>query len=450
MSKPRLLPLYFDPGRDSDFDEKMRAIQTLLADDVEFLAPVALGAPMPDSDAVVFPQMLGEAYRRLADFKKIDRPILIVTSDFGTLSMWDWEIARYLREEGVETIAPTSLEQTKLICRALKVKRDLRGAKFLAYQDNPGEGMQAPIFKRFYWWEAECSQRIFDQFGVTVEHRSISELGERAKQISDARADEAWQERKASVPCDSAICGKPIRNAMKLYLALRDDVESMGGSARRGGPVVAIGTNCLNESRFCDTTPCLAWSLLYEEEGLYWGCEGDTTTMLTMSLLQPVLRAPIMMTNLYPYLLGQAALKHEKILDFPPVPSHFDDHILLVHCGYFGLFPKSFASRWKLCERVLEIVDPEATAVDSEYPLGPVTLAKIGPTMKMFSVSEGELVQYTQFPGSDSRNGGVVHVENGRRFVDRLVSHHYLLMTGAHGADIALTARVLGLDVENI
>ncbi|MDD3470456.1 MAG: hypothetical protein PHE53_10850 [Thermoguttaceae bacterium] len=441
--KPRLLPLYFDPGRDHDFDEKMDALKTLLADDIELLTPVALGSPMPESEAVVFPQMLGEAYRRLDDFQKIDRPILIVTSEFGTLSMWDWEIARYLREEGVETIAPTSLEQTKMLCRALKVKRELKGKKFLAYQDNPGEGMQAPIFKRFYWWEDECSRRIFEQFGITVEHRSLQELGERAKLISDARAEAAWKEKAGRVPLDTAVCGKAVLNAMKLYLAVKDDVAA--------DPAVrAVGTNCLNESRFCDTTPCLAWNLLYEEDGLYWGCEGDTVTMLTMTLLQPILKAPIMMTNLYPYLLGQAALKHEKILDFPQVDSHYDDHILLVHCGYFGLFPTSFACHWKLCERVLEIVDPEATAVDAEYPLGPVTFAKIGPTMKMISVSEGDLVKYTQFPGSDSRNGGVVRVENGRRFVDRLVSHHYLLMTGAHAADIELVSRVLGLSVENI
>ena len=61
------------------------------------LRPAALGMPMPDADAVVFPQLLGEAYRCVEDFRAIKTPILIVTSEFGTLSMWDWEIISYLK-----------------------------------------------------------------------------------------------------------------------------------------------------------------------------------------------------------------------------------------------------------------------------------------------------------------------------------------------------------------
>ena len=41
--KARLVPLYLDPGRDDDFDTQLAAMRVLLADDVEFLDPVALG-----------------------------------------------------------------------------------------------------------------------------------------------------------------------------------------------------------------------------------------------------------------------------------------------------------------------------------------------------------------------------------------------------------------------
>ena len=98
--KTRLVPVYFDPGRDSGFDDQVNTLRNLLAEEAEILAPVALGDPIPDAEAVVFPQMLGEAYRRLGDFKQIGLPLLIVTSEFGTISMWDWEIASYLRTEG--------------------------------------------------------------------------------------------------------------------------------------------------------------------------------------------------------------------------------------------------------------------------------------------------------------------------------------------------------------
>ena len=75
--KARLVPLYFVPGRDTDFDTQLANLQSLLADQVELLPPVALGEPLPEADAVVFPQFLGEAYRQLQHFKNIDIPIIV-------------------------------------------------------------------------------------------------------------------------------------------------------------------------------------------------------------------------------------------------------------------------------------------------------------------------------------------------------------------------------------
>ena len=123
---------------------------------------------------------------------RIRLPILLITSEFGTLSMWDWEIAEYLRSHGVQTIGPYSLQQTQHVCRALAVQRELRETKFLVYQDDPGEGHQASIFKRFYWWEDECTERLHDKFGVTVLKKSFRELGAAAQAISDRDADQAW------------------------------------------------------------------------------------------------------------------------------------------------------------------------------------------------------------------------------------------------------------------
>lgn len=438
---PRLLPLYFDPGRDGDFDQRLAQLRTLLAGQAEFLPPVALGTtPLPECEAVFFPQLLGEAYRRVADFRAIDRPILVITSEFGTLSMWDWEIITYLRAEGVETVAPYQVEQTQKLCRALGVRRELAATKFLVYQDNPGEGFQAPIFKRFYWWEEECTRRIHDKFGLVIDRRSFRELGARAKAIPDEQAAEAWRRRQ--VPVDG-LAGRPLLSAMKIYLAVKQDMDA--------DPAIrAVGINCLNESHFSDTTPCLAWNLLYQEQKCLWGCEADTLAMLSEYLLYHSLGTPLMMTNLYPFVLGQAALKHEKIADFPAVPAHPENHILVAHCGYMGLIPQAFSSEWMLRSKVLAIVDDNATAIDARMPEGPVTLAKIDPTLKVMSAAEGELTGYAQFPGSDCRNGGVVRVRDGRHFMDRLVSHHYLILTGHAAAEIRLIAQVLGLTVEEL
>ena len=436
--KARLLPLYFDPGRDADFDTELAILKTLLTDEAEFLSPVPLGSPIPvEADAVVFPQILGEAYRMVDAFRQIQVPILIVTSEFGTLSMWDWEIMSYLRSEGIDTIAPYNLDQTKKVCRALAIKRELGESKFLVFQDNPGEGFQPSIFKRFYWWEDEATQRMFEKFGISIEKKSYRELGARAMAIPDAEAEKLPQARELTAWGASQ---EAVNNALKLYLALRDELDA-------DPTIKSMGINCLNESHFSNTTPCLAWSMLYEERGLIWGCEADTVSMLTKYILNKSLDAPIIMTNMYPFLLGQAALKHERIPDFPEVEEP-ENHILVAHCGYFGLVPKKMAATWSLKPKALAIVDEEATAIDATLPTGPMTLAKLLPSFDTISVIEGDLTGYVEYPGSDCLRGGVIKVGNGHRLLSSFTSHHYLLMTGHRLSEIELVAKVFNLNVE--
>ena len=78
---------------------------------------------------------------------------------------------------------------------------------------------------------------------------------------------------------------------------------------------------------------------------MIWGCEADTLSMLTKYILHKSLGAPIMMTNLYPFLLGNAALKHERIESFPDVESEPENHMLVAHCGYMGVIPTQFRHR---------------------------------------------------------------------------------------------------------
>jgi hypothetical protein len=433
--KARLVPIFFEPGRDEGFDKQLAILRTLLAEDAEFLAPVPLGASLPECDAAVFPQLLGEAYRRLEDFRRLELPLLILTSEFGTLSMWDWEIITYLKTEsaGSRIVAPYNIEHTRTVLHALAVQRQLRTSKFVVYQDDPGGGMQAPIFKRFYWWEAECVQRILSKFGIAIEKRSFKTLGAAAKGISDSEAREEWK----SWNWDTTLPEHALDSAVKLYLAVKRDIGE-------DPAVQGVGINCLNESYFSDCTPCLAWSMLYEQRGLIWGCEADIVSMLTKLILHRSTGAPTIMTNLYPFLMGQAALKHERISDFPKVEGDPRNYILVAHCGYLGVVPPSFATQWTLRPKVLGIVDENAHAIDARLPEGPITLAKLHPDMSGMTVVEGELTGYAQYPGSDCLNGGVIRVANGHRLMTNLASHHYLLMAGHHLAAIEPIGIVFG------
>ena len=184
---------------------------------------------------------------------------------------------------------------------------------------------------------------------------------------------------------------------------------------------------------------------------MIWGCEGDTVSMLAKFILHRVLGVPILMTNLYPFLMGNAALKHERIPNFPTnVKGDPQNYILVAHCGFMGVIPQPFATEWKLAKKVLGIVNEEASAIDARLPEGKITLAKMHSDFDRLTVAEGELEGYAQYPGSDCLNGGIIRVSDGPRLMQRLASHHYLLMTGPQLRQIETVAPIFDLSVESL
>jgi hypothetical protein len=437
--KAKLVPIYFKTAEDPDFSTQLLKLRELLAEEAQILEPVKLGADLPDTDGVIFPEMLGQAYREVEKIRKLPQPLMVVTSEFGTVSMWDWEINSYLTDKGIKVLGPTSLEHTKKICRAFALRRQLKRSKLLVFQDNPasGTGNQDEIFKRFYWWEPECIQAIEAKYGVCVVKKSFKQLAEEARAIPDEQAQEVWDARKASTPIGN-LTDRAILSAVKTYMAVKKELD-------QDPDIIAVGINCLNESMFSETTPCLAWNFLFEDQRMVWGCEADLVSMITKVLINKTLDVPFMMTNLYPFNMGNAALKHEHIPNFPEVDGAPENYILAAHCGYLGVVPQSFSTEWKLKEKVLAIVDDNATAIDARLPEGKITLVKLMPPFDRWSVVEGELPKYAQFENSHCLNGAVIHVPNGNRLVNDLVSHHYIITTGHNLNELEMVSKVFDL-----
>ncbi len=441
--KVRLVPLFFEEANDrerGEFQEQMKRLNEFYGDVAEFLPPVQVGDPLPEADAILFPQLIYAAFRHNTELTGYGLPMVVITSRFGTVEMWDWEIVTYLRDLGCNVFSPYSIEMGKTVLRSLGVKRSLKeGAKFLMFQDSPGEGMQANIFKRFYWWEKESTEKMEQTFGCQLIYRSWKEVCEQARAISD---DEA---RKVSADWDinqEGVCETNFLKAVKVYIAVKAVIDEIGD-------VAGVGSNCLNESFHCDTTPCLAWNMLFERDNIIWACEGDTLTMLSTYIIYRAIDKPIMMTNLYPFLVGMAALAHEKIDHFPDIEDP-DNHALGVHCGYFGLVPRSFCSQWTLRPKVLGIVNDDAVMIDGRMPEGPVTLAKIYPGFKKLSVIKAEIESYVQYPGSDCRNGALIRYNDGHKVMDALCSHHSLIISGDVKPQLLQLARVFGWDVTEL
>jgi len=437
--KARLVPLYFKSGKNDEFDKQVDTLRNLLSKDAEILEPVKLGSHLPEAEAVLFPQLVGEAYKQINDLRKIGLPLLIVTSEFGTVAMWDWEIVSFLNSEGLTTFTPYDLELTKTICRALGLETELKQTKFLVFQDNPGEGFQASIFKRFFWWENRCIRLIKNKFGITIIKKSFKKLGEEAKQIPDEEAEKVLKQRRIRT---QELPERALKSAIKLYIAIKRHLEA--DKSIRG-----VGINCLNESHFSDTTPCLAWNILFQESGIMWACEADIMSLTTKYLIHKSLNVPTMMSNIYPFLMGMAALKHEKIDRFPGVEEP-ENHLLVAHCGYLGVLPELFSTEWTLRPKVLAIVDENAAVIDARLPLGKVTLAKLDPTLSKMMVVKGNLENYVQYPRSDCRNGAVIKVQDGFKVMDKFYSHHYCLITGHRDEELNILAKVFGLEIDRI
>ena len=442
LDLPRLLPVSLEREPGEPFARQLAELQRLSAGLVEWLPATYVGDRVPPgTTAVVVPDMSGLAYRLLAEFRAIEVPILVITSEFGTVSMWDWEIRDYLRRRGVDTVAPTSLQELTDLLRALAVRETLPRSRMLAYLDDLGGGQQPDIFKRFYWWEEECVDDMQRSLGVTVERRSYRELAARAAAVPEQRVVETHERISGGVPM-AGLSWRARAEALRLYLALSDELDETPG-------VIAAGINCLNESATSPTTPCLAWNLLFEERGLIWGCEADLTSMMTKFLTWSSLRVPVMMTNLYPFLMGDAALKHERIPYFPDMPDP-QNHILVAHCGFLGVVPQSFATEWSVKPRVLEIVDENAHALDARMAEGATTIVKLTSTMDTLTVTPADLTGYTQYENSDCLNGAVLRVADGYRYVEGLPSHHAVLATGDIVRRLELVSPVLGLGIQHL
>jgi len=440
--KVRLAPLYFteiNEREQGELQAQMELVQKMYGDVAEFLPLTAVGQPLPEgADAILFPQMIFAAFRHDEELKAYSLPMVVITSKFGTVEMWDWEIVTYLRDLGLTVFSPYNEEMAKTVLRALGVKHALKaGAKFLMFQDTPGEGMQANIFKRFYWWEDQSTQSMEETFGCQLIYRSWKERGERAKQISDDEARRIAADWNIN---QEGVCEEAFLRAVKIYISVKEVIDEIGD-------VAGVGSNCLNESFNCDTTPCLAWNMLFERDNIIWACEGDTLTLLSTYVIYRSIEKPIMMTNLYPFLVGMAALAHEKIDKFPDIDDP-DNHALGVHCGYFGFVPRKFCSEWTLRPKVLEIVNEKACMVDCRMPEGPVTLAKIYPGFKKLSLIKAEIETYVQYPGSDCRNGALIRYNDGHAVMDNLCSHHSLIISGDVAPVLQQIARVFGMEVK--
>lgn len=109
--KAKVVPLRFKEINEREQNEYREQLDTLIGiygDVSDFLPPVTVGDPIPDCDAVVFPQLVGAAYHYQDEIKAYNKPAVVITSQFGTVDMWDWELITYMHSHGINVFSPSA------------------------------------------------------------------------------------------------------------------------------------------------------------------------------------------------------------------------------------------------------------------------------------------------------------------------------------------------------
>ena len=125
--KAVLQPFYFSGRNDrevGEYQQQLDKLVQLYGEDVEFLEPLEFGTEIPkDAQAIIFPQLFGAIFREKERLREIKLPIIILTSEFGTVEMWDWEIVAWLRDElHLNVFSPYNTELARVIFRTIAAK----------------------------------------------------------------------------------------------------------------------------------------------------------------------------------------------------------------------------------------------------------------------------------------------------------------------------------------
>ena len=208
------------------------------------------------------------------------------------------------------------------------------------------------------------------------------------------------------------------------------------------------GSNRLNQSGLLGHDAALAWDLTPAEREMIWGCEADIVSMLTKLIVHRCLESPVLTTNLYPFLIGDAALHHERIPAFPPVavlpprprsPLRLPGRLAPPVRRRVGAAPTSARDRGR--ERHRHRRPPPCRRAHAR---------QAGTQVRRAVGCGGRAHQIRGLPHSDCLNGAVIRVPDGRGLMERLPSHHSIMFSGHDLPGLRLIGQVFGLEVEPI
>ena len=271
MTKARLLPVYFDPGRDAGFDAQLEALKRL--------ARRRGGVPRrPSRSGAAARGRRGgvpAASRRGVPARwRISRRIRAPDPDphLGVRHRCRCGTGRsssYLRAEGVETIAPYDARADARRCaaRSRVEAASCAGNSSSSTRTTPAKARRPASSSASTGGRTNASDRMSARSASRSCEKSFARAGRRRRRTS---ATPTRGSSRASAACRRTTASRARRSSA------HSSSTSRSSARPRADPASSpAGINCLNESHFSDTTPCLAWACSSRSAGSMWGCEAD-------------------------------------------------------------------------------------------------------------------------------------------------------------------------------
>lgn len=191
-----------------------------------------------------------------------------------------------------------------------------------------------------------------------------------------------------------------MEKALNVYGAAKRMVEKYG--------LQAMTLRCFDLLGSIGTTGCLALSIL-NAEGIPAACEGDTRSMLAMTVLYELTGQPVFMAN----------------------PSQLDSHkgeMIFAHCTLPLNMPDSY-------ELTTHFESGLGVALSGELAPGPITIFKCDETMEHYYVQDAQLLASLHRSDLCRTQLQIRLPEGTDYFVTAPISNHHMICKG-HWADV--------------
>lgn len=317
-------------------------------------------------------------------FRNFPEPYMLLTTDAYNSLAAAMEIMGYLDMEGKKgEILHGDLEQIakriEVTQRVFKVKNELK-TKRLGAVGKPSGLISS---------EAD-GKKLKEACGMQIVDIDLNEL------IKEFQSCEIVENKYTKEIREKGYDKQEIDKALKVYAALKNLIVKY--------QLDAVTIKCFDLLEPLDTTGCLALAIL-NTEGIPAACEGDTKSLISMTILNMLTDEPVFMAN----------------------PSFMDtkkNEMIIAHCTLPLHMPKTY-------ELTTHFESGIGVAIAGNVEPGPITIFKCNDDLSQFYVEEAELLECLHREDLCRTQMHIHFKENVNYFLKHPISNHHLICCGS-------------------